>query len=180
MNEENNLRLGRLHKQSHKWLLGSANNICRNREAAKEMVAELYLYLAQRGNPAIWFGDTFNLQYCRLFIKTRWINKIKAENKLVEFNHYHDREEVIYDEVFDKKLEDTYNELVSELQRLQKTKHWASSRLAELYFFDDEMTLDKLASNIKISKSTAFLNIKKIKVHLKNKLQNPFTKDERD
>jgi hypothetical protein len=39
------------------------------------------------------------------------------------------------------------------------------------------MTLDGLANNIKISKSTAFLNVKKIKVHLKNKLDNPFTNE---
>ena len=175
---ENTERLERLYKNHHKWLLGSANNICKDREAAKEMVSELYLYLAQKINPSIWFKDTFNLQYCRLFIQTRWLNKIKADKRLIEFNYKHDDEELPYDTEFDKRLEDTYNELVKELHELERTRMWASSKLAQLYFFDDEMTLDQLATNIKISKSTAFLNVKKIKVHLKNKLNNPFTKDE--
>jgi predicted DNA-binding protein YlxM (UPF0122 family) len=51
---------------------------------------------------------------------------------------------------------------------------WASSKLAQLYFFDADLTLEQLASNIKISKSTAFLNIKKIKLHLKDTIENPF------
>ena len=180
---ENTERLERLYKNHHKWLLGSANNICKDREAAKEMVSELYLYLAQKINPAIWYDNdqginSFNLRYCRLYIQTRWLNKVKSDKRLVEFSYKHDDEVLPYDTEFDKRLEDTYNELVKELHELERTRMWASSKLAQLYFFDDEMTLDQLATNIKISKSTAFLNVKKIKVHLKNKLNNPFTKDE--
>lgn len=177
---ENIERLDRLYKQSNKWLLGSANKICKDREAAKEMVSELYLYLAQKVNPAIWFGDSFNLMYCRSFIQTRWLNKIKADKRMVEFNYKYDDEVLPYDEDFDRKLENTYNQLVKELHDLETTRMWASSKLAQLYFFNDEMTLDQLANNIKISKSTAFLNVKKIKVHLKNKLNNPFTNEHKD
>jgi len=174
---ENGERLDRLYKNHHKWLLGASIKITKDREAAKEMISELYLYLAQKINPSIWYSDSFNLQYCRLFIKTRWINKIKSDKRLCEFNHRHDEIEEPYDVEFDTKLENAYTALVKELHDLEKTKMWASSKLAQLYFFNDDMTLDGLANNIKISKSTAFLNVKKIKVHLKNKLDNPFTNE---
>jgi hypothetical protein len=79
---------------------------------------------------------------------------------------------------FDKKLEDAYNDMLNELKRLETTKLWASSKLAQMYLLDPQMTLEQLANNIKLSKSTVFLNTKKIRIHLKNTLNNPFTKDE--
>jgi hypothetical protein len=175
---ENHNRLDYLYRNHHKWLLAASNNICKDREAAKEMVAELYLYLSQTINPKLWYDDSFNLQYCRLFIKTRFINKVKSDNRLCEFTQKHDEIEEAYDVEFDKKLEDAYNDMIAELKRLETTKLWASSKLAQMYLLDPQMTLDKLATTIKISKSTAFLNTKKIRVHLKNTLNNPFTKDE--
>jgi len=51
---------------------------------------------------------------------------------------------------------------------------WGSARLAELYLFNDEMTLDKLSKEIGISKSTSFLNVRKIKQHIRNIKVNPF------
>ena len=51
---------------------------------------------------------------------------------------------------------------------------WSSARLAELYFFQPDMTLDKLSKDIGISKSTSFLNIKKIKQHIRLTKENPF------
>ncbi len=44
---------------------------------------------------------------------------------------------------------------------MERTRAWASSKLYQLYAFDKDMTLEKLASNIGISKSTAFLQTKK-------------------
>jgi hypothetical protein len=36
------------------------------------------------------------------------------------------------------------------------------------------MTLDKLSNEVKISRSTAFIQIKKAKKHLKETINNPF------
>ncbi len=52
---------------------------------------------------------------------------------------------------------------------------WSSARLYELYAFAD-ITMEELSKEIGISKSTTFLNIKKIKEHLKEVLNNPFHK----
>lgn len=57
---------------------------------------------------------------------------------------------------------------------MEKTRAWASSKLAQLYWFNEDFTLDKLSKEIKISKSTAFLNVKKVKKHLKETIKNPF------
>jgi DNA-binding transcriptional regulator GbsR (MarR family) len=96
---------------------------------------------------------------------------------MCEFSQKHDDVIETYDVEFDKKLEDAYNQMIAELKRLESTKLWASSKLAQLYLLDPQMTLEQLANNIKLSKSTVFLNTKKIRIHLKNTLTNPFTKE---
>jgi DNA-binding transcriptional regulator GbsR (MarR family) len=86
----------------------------------------------------------------------------------------YDEVDTEYDEELDRNIQQTYDEVVKEIQQLQRTKMWSSAKLAELYFFDDTMTLDRLSKEIGISKSTSFLNVKKVKQHIKNTKQNPF------
>lgn len=177
--EENRKRLDLLYKNSHKWLMGASYKITKDRNAADELVGELYLYLSEKVNPNIWYAEHFNLMYLRAFLQTRWLNRIKSEKRFVEYGWKNDGEDTPYDTAFDTKLEEAHTELRNELRSLETSKLWASAKLAEMYFFDD-ITLEKLAKRIKISKSTAFLNIKKIKLHLKDKLNNPFTDEERE
>ena len=79
-----------------------------------------------------------------------------------------------YNSEEDKRLHDSYDQVKRELDTLKKSPKWSSAMLFELYWFED-MTYDELASTIKISKSTAFLNTRKVKEHLKNVVENPFT-----
>ena len=176
LQEENRRRLDYLCRNSHKWLIGASYNITKNLETANELVAELYLYLAEKINPAIWFGeDSFNLLYLKAFLKTRYLNRVKVAKRNVEFKaDMYDDIDTEYDEEFDTKLEYAYNETINELRELSKTRLWAPARLFELYQFSEDMTLEKLAKEIGISKSTAFLNTKKVKIHLRNKITNPF------
>ena len=85
-----------------------------------------------------------------------------------------DKIDEVYDEDLDIRMQQSYDEIVTEINELQKTRMWSSARLAELYFFTPDMTLDKLSKDIGISKSTSFLNIKKIKQHIKLTKKNPF------
>ena len=64
--------------------------------------------------------------------------------------------------------------MLTELKELSRTRLWAPARLFELYQFSEGMTLDKLAKEIGICRSTAFGNTKKIKLHLREKITNPF------
>jgi DNA-directed RNA polymerase specialized sigma subunit len=85
--------------------------------------------------------------------------------------------DIEYNMDYDEKLENTYDNVVEELKRLEQTKLWAPSKLAQMYFFSDK-TLEGLSKDIGISKSTTFLHVKKIKKHIKETLQNPFTPED--
>jgi hypothetical protein len=173
--KENNRRLEILFRQKNDWLMASSYNITKDREAAEELVAELYSYIAERGNPNIWWGkDEYNMMYLYSFLKTRWINQIKQRDKNVQLPEKWDSVDEVYDEELDIKMQDCYDDIVNEINELQRTKMWSSAKLAELYFFTPDMTLDKLSKNIGISKSTSFLNIRKIKQHIRLTKNNPF------
>lgn len=173
--DENNRRLENLYKESHKWLMAVAYNTSKNKEIAEELVSDLYLYLGEKVNPNLWWGDnSFNLMYCHSFLKTRFINKIKSNNRLTTISPHWDKIDDEYDIEFDQKLENAYNGVIEELKAMEKTKLWPASKLYQMYIFTEGMTLDKLSNEIHISKSTSFLNIKKAKKHLKDTIQNPF------
>ena len=176
LREETNKRLELLHNKSYKWLMSVAFNTSKDRDIAEELVAELYLYLAERPNPSIWYNDTFNLMYLRSFIQTRFINRKKVDNRTGMISDEYDKEDIPYDEERDQLWERTHNMVIEELKRMEWTRQWAPSKLAQMYFFNEGMTLEKLASEIRISKSTAFLNVKKVKKHLKEVIPNPFQK----
>jgi RNA polymerase sigma factor (sigma-70 family) len=177
--EEVNQRLGVLYEKHNNWLMACAYNKSRNKTTSEDLVQELYLYLATKRNPKLFYRDSFNLLYCHNFISSRYINWIKRENKFTHKNSVIesiDKEYETYDTEYDTKLEETYNMIKDELANLSKTKMWPSARLYELYAFSD-ITMEELSKLIGISKSTTFLNIKKIKLHLKELIDNPFKDD---
>jgi DNA-directed RNA polymerase specialized sigma24 family protein len=171
---ENNKRLDVLFRNSHGWLSAVAFNLAKDKEVADELVGELYLYLAEKCNPALWYLDSFNLMYAHAFLNSRFLNRIKAAKRNVPLSDSYDEVENEYDVDADEKVEDVYNKMVDELKRLERTKLWAPSKIYQMYAFDKEMTFEKLASELKLSKSTVYLNCKKIKKHLKDNLDNPF------
>jgi DNA-directed RNA polymerase specialized sigma24 family protein len=175
--KENTKRLELLYRQSHNWLIAVAFNLSKDKEVADELVGELYLYLGEKCNPSIWYLNSFNLMYCHSFIKSRFLNRIKADKRKTELSADYDEVEVEYDIDNDQRLEDAYNAIVDELKAMERTKKWASSKLYQLYAFDKDMTLERLASEIGISKSTAFLQTKKAKIHLRTTIPNPFRSD---
>ena len=171
---ENNKRLEVLHKQHNKWLQQVAYNLSGNIDVTQDLVQELYLYLANKVNPNLWYSDSFNLKYCHSFLQSRYVNLIKRENKNV-YNQYafKDKKDVPYDEDWDTLIQKTYEDVQSEIKELQRTPMWASAKIYEMYAFGDT-TMEKLSEEVGISKSTTFLNIKRIKEHLKENLKNPF------
>lgn len=173
--KENTIRLEVLYKQHDGWLKAVAFNISKNRDIAEELVSELYLYLAEKCNPQLYYLNSFNLMYCHSFIKSRFLNRIKVDKRNTELNPDLDRVEDEYDTDTDQRLEEAYDGIIDELKKLEKKpKIWASSKIYQMYAFDKEMTYEKLSEEIGISKSTAYLNCKKIKKHLKETLPNPF------
>ncbi len=171
---ENNKRLDVLFRNSHGWLSAVAFNLSKDKEVADELVGELYLYLAEKCNPALWYLNSFNLMYCHAFLNSRFLNRIKAAKRNVQLSDSYDEVETEYNVDADEKIDDVYNQMVDELKRLERTRLWAPSKIYQMYAFDKEMTFEKLAAELKLSKSTVYLNCKKIKKHLKDNLDNPF------
>ena len=175
MNKELHQRLDVLYRKHHKWLIAVAFNVSMNQEVAEELVAELYLYLGEKNNEKTYYRDSFNLMYCLQFIKSRFYNKVKRDSKSVSLPQNREEIDIPYNVEFDERLEQSYNNVHQTLKDLQKTKMWASAKIAEMYFYNTH-TLEELAEQIDVSRSTVFLNVKKIREYLKENLDNPFEK----
>ena len=172
---ENTKRLEVLYKESHQWFLAATFNIVKDKDVAEDLVGELYIYLAEKVNPALWWGKSFNVMYCYAFLKSRFLNKIKRDKKIqYQANTESDTPDNEYDIDSDERIDTAYNQVIDELKNMERTKLWPASKLAQLYFFDDKMTLEKLSAEIKICKSTSFTQIKRAKKHLRETVENPF------
>jgi RNA polymerase sigma factor (sigma-70 family) len=168
-------RLENLYSESHSWLLQTAQRVTKNREESEDLISELYMYLHQKCNPKLFWGmNSYNLQYCSKFIKHRFYNKTKKLNRTTYVEEIFDTEiDEPYDTEQDLAIQKAYDDVIAELKQLESTRMWASSKIFSLYWCSDK-TLDKLAKEIGISKSTTFLAVKKIRVYLKEVIDNPF------
>jgi RNA polymerase sigma factor (sigma-70 family) len=167
-------RLSNLFIESHGWLVKHAKKLTKSQEESEDLVSDLYEYLHKKCNPKIFWGSAYHMYYCYRFLESRWINKTKKLNRIVY------QEEIItedivdeYDIELDQTLENAHKEVVDELQKLSGTKMWAPAKIFELYWMSDK-TLDEVANDIKISKSTVFLSVKKIRKYMETTLNNPF------
>jgi RNA polymerase sigma factor (sigma-70 family) len=168
-------RLSVLYNDSHSWLISSARKITKNTEEAEDMVQELYLYLHQKCNPKLFWGtDSYNLFYCSKFLHSRFINKTKKLNRTTYVEEVWDTElDEEYDIDADIQIQRAHDEVMSELKQLEKTKMWPQAKIFQLYWMSDK-TLDEVANDIGISKSTTFLAVRKVKNYLKEVINNPF------
>lgn len=168
-------RLGNLYRESHHWLLQVAYNVTKNTENSEDMVQELYEYLHKKCNTKLFWGDnSYNLLYCSKFLKHRFYNKTKKLNRTTYVEEIIDFEiDIPYDTEKDLAIQKAYDEVTIELKRLETTKMWPQSKLFQLYWCSDK-TLDEVAKDIGISKSTTFLAVKKIRTYLKQVIDNPF------
>lgn len=166
-------RLGILYQKHNDWLNAVSYNLTKNKPVAEDLVQELYLYLGEKKNPKLFFNDSFNLKYCHNFLSSRWINLVKRENKKIYPQSWRDSEDVPYDVESDEHVDKTFELIKKELEELQRTGMWSSARIYELYTFSD-MTMEELSDEIGISKSTTFLNVKKVKEHLRDKFKDKY------
>lgn len=176
---ENSKRIDILYRKHHEWLLKVAFNLSLNYNDANDMVQNLYLYLMEKGNEKIFYLDSFNLKYCYLFIKSRFLNTKNAkkldiiDDELFNF----DIEDKEYDYIEDEIIQRSYNDVLNKLTQLKKTnKVWSSAKIFELYYKDEDTTIDSLSQMLNLCRSTIFTNVKKTKQILREELENPFVK----
>jgi len=171
---ECNKRLEILYNKSHIWLLQVSYNICKSRLESQELVQDLYLYLAEKCNAKLYYADSYNLMYCMRFIKSRWINRNKRNSKMrYTPTIYTEAPDTPYDIDADLAIMEAYDSVMSEIQRLKKTKGFSSAMIYDIYWGGDD-TLQEVADKIGISKSTVFTHLKKVRAHLKTVIKNPF------
>jgi DNA-directed RNA polymerase specialized sigma24 family protein len=168
-------RLIGLYNESNNWLVSAAKKITKNKEESQDLVQELYEYLHLKCNSKLFWGDnTYNLFYCNKFLHSRFMNKTKKLNRTTYVEEVYDmREDIPYDEEKDLQIQRAHEHIMNELRELEKTKMWASSKIFQLYWMSDK-TLDTVAKDIGISKSTTFLAVKKIRKYLEEVIENPF------
>jgi DNA-directed RNA polymerase specialized sigma24 family protein len=177
---ECNKRLTNLYNESHHWLLKHSIKLTKNREEGEDLVQDLYEYLHLKCNPNIFWGTAYHMFYCYRFLESRWINKVKKLNRVQnvgligqDYGLLDEVDDTIYDEEKDLSIERAHQQILDTLKTLSVTRHWPQAKIFELYWMSDD-TLDEVASKIKISKSTTFLAVKKIKRLLKEVIENPF------
>ena len=168
-------RLTNLYNESYKWLVSEAKKITKNREESEDLVSELFEYLHTKCNPKIFWGDdSYNLFYCNKFLHSRFMNKVKKLNRTTLVEQMPDREsDIEYDTEYDIRLQQAHEEVIRELKKLEVTRMWPQGKIFTLYWMSDK-TLDEVAKDIKISKSTTFLAVKKVRKYLEQVIDNPF------
>lgn len=171
---ECNQRLENLYNQSHVWLLQVSYNICKSRLESTELVQDLYLYLAEKCSPKLYYSNSYNLMYCMRFIQSRWINRNKRAKKMQYLPSIQSEcSDVEYDIEGDEAIMDAYEAVMDEIKKLKRTKGFSSAMIYEIYWTSDD-TLQEVADKIGISKSTVFTHLKKVRQHMKSIIKNPF------
>lgn len=174
---ECNRRLVGLFNESNEWLVKEAKKVTKHQEEAEDLVQELFIYLHDKCNPKLFYGEnTYNLYYCNKFLHSRFMNKVKKLNRVKlmgDYTPWEEQDELEYDFDKDNQIDNAHKEVIDELNRLKITKMWPQARIFELYWMSDK-TLDEVARDTKISKSTVFLAVKKVRRYLKDVIDNPF------
>jgi DNA-directed RNA polymerase specialized sigma24 family protein len=175
MDNEFDKRLIKLHKQSYDWLFRVSINMTKNVADAEDLVQSLFLYLLEKRNEKLFYKDTMNLLYCHRFLRSRFLNSKNRGKKSVATENFDDNiEEEEYDLDIDNQIMESYESVQIELDRLKNTTLWADAQIFSYYFNSDD-SLSMLATKLKVSKSTVFLSVKRIKLYLKEVIENPFT-----
>ena len=146
MEKECEQRLSTLYNESHNWLLQTANRITKNKLEAEDLVMELYEYLHLKKNKKLFWGESYNIGYCQKYLKHRYLNKTKKLNRTTYYETIFDtnQEDIPYDTEKDLAIQKAYDEVMTELKRLETTKNWPQSKIAQYYFFSVK-TMEEVA-----------------------------------
>jgi DNA-directed RNA polymerase specialized sigma24 family protein len=174
MQNEFDRRLEKLYRESYDWLFRVSINMTKNVEDAEDLVQSLMVYLLEKRNQKLFYKDTMNLLYCHRFLRSRFLNNKNRSKKMVATEWFDDDiEDNEYDTEIDNLIMDRYNDIQTELDKLKNTQLWADAQIFS-YYFNSADSLSQLAKKLQVSKSTVFLSVKRIKLYLKEVIENPF------
>jgi hypothetical protein len=67
--------------------------------------------------------------------------------------------------------------MLAEIDNMKKEKGWSAAYLFQMYMFSED-SLEEVSKKIGVSLSTTFMNVKKVKMKLREKLNNPFKEED--
>jgi DNA-directed RNA polymerase specialized sigma24 family protein len=167
----NSQRVEALYKKHHSWLIACAFNLTSNKEEAESLIQDVYLQLLEMQDldKIIYNTTDLNLFYLYKIIKSKFLNNIKAAQKLNKV--------ALKPELVDNKAEEEYSEeedenterlLLMVTETLSGSLHWFDSKLFTTYIEDDH-SIQSLSDATKISKNAIFTSLRKTKLLIKQK-----------
>ena len=170
----NSQRVEALYKKHNSWLNACAFNLTGNKDDAESLIQDVYLQLLEMPDleKIIYNTTDLNLFYLYKIIKSKFLNNIKAAQKLNKV--------ALRPELADTKAEEEYSEeedenteklLLLVNETLSGSMHWFDSKLFTTYI-DDDHSIQSLSIATKISKNAIFTSLRKTKTLIKNKAQD--------
>lgn len=170
----NSERVAALYKRHHNWLCACAHNLTGNKDDAESLIQDVYLQLLEMPDleKIIYNTTDLNLFYLYKIIKSKFLNNIKAAQKLNKV--------ALKPELVDNKAEEEYSEEEDEnteklLELVNNTLEseltWFDSKLFTTYIEDDH-SIQSLSIATKISKNAIFTSLRKTKTLIKQKAQD--------
>lgn len=167
----NSQRVEALYKKHNSWLNACAFNLTSNKEAAEELVQNLYLKLLEMPNieKIVYNDKDINLFYLYKMLKSDFLNGIKAKSKLNKVQLKDDLVSSHVDEEYDFDMDDNTEKLLLLVNTiLTGSMHWFDSKLFTTYIEDDH-SIQSLHEATHISKNAIFTSLRKTKTLIKQK-----------
>jgi DNA-directed RNA polymerase specialized sigma24 family protein len=170
----NQQRVELVYKKHHKWLLAVAYNLTQNQEEAENLIQDVYLQLLEMQNleKIVYNEIDLNLFYLYKIIKSKFLNNVKAEQKLNKTALKEDLIESTADEEYDVQRDENTERLLQLVdEALNDELHWFDSKLFVTYIEEDH-SIQSLHNATKISKNAIFTSLRKTKTLIKTRAQD--------
>ena len=170
----NSDRVSALYKKHHSWLIACAHNLTGNKEEAESLIQDVYLQLLEMHDleKIIYNTTDLNLFYLYKIIKSKFLNNIKAAQKLNKVALKPEVIDTVAEEEYDHhEDENTERLLLLVTETLSGSMHWFDSKLFTTYI-DDDHSIQSLSDATKISKNAIFTSLRKTKLLIRKKAQD--------
>lgn len=161
-----------VYRNHHTWISQVAFNFTQNRDSADDLVQELYVYLMEMKNiNKIEYNNTVNLFYIYKIVKSKFLNSLKQDKKLILTPIEEDYLEVA-EEVYNEDKDAEFERLIAKTKHLLENEiHWYDSKLLQTYV-DEDHSIASLHKVTGISKSSIWTSLNKSKQFIRENINN--------
>jgi DNA-directed RNA polymerase specialized sigma24 family protein len=170
----NSQRVSALYTKHHSWLIACAFNLTGNKDDAESLIQDVYLQLLEMPDleKIIYNTTDLNLFYLYKIIKSKFLNNIKANQKLNKVALKPELIDTVAEEEYsEEEDENTEKLLLLVTETLSGSLHWFDSKLFTTYIEDDH-SIQSLSDATKISKNAIFTSLRKTKLLIRKRAQD--------